>query len=337
MQIGIYFDVRNPPEWQQDPARLYAFTLEMCEEAERLGADSVWFSEHHMFADGYLPQPLTLAAAAAARTRRVRIGTAVVVAPLRPAVQIAEEAAVVDLISAGRLELGLGAGYRKPEFDLFAADLSRRYSATDARVRDIRALWDEGRVTPAPVQPRVPIWLGYTGPQGARRAGRLGEGLLSSRPELLAPYLEGLAEGGHDPAAARMGGNAAAWVTDDPERDWPTFSRHLAHQFDTYRRYGVEGTDRPVPRPVDPAKLIDSARNDALGSFTYGTPDDVAARIAARLGDAPVTTLLFWASVSGMSEDMVRRNVELVCTRVKPLLDDPDFVQRHSAAAPPTG
>ena len=68
MRFGVYFDLRNPPGWRQDWARLYAFTLEMCEEAERLGADSAWFSEHHLFEDGYLPQPLTFAAAAAART-----------------------------------------------------------------------------------------------------------------------------------------------------------------------------------------------------------------------------------------------------------------------------
>ncbi|WP_239375380.1 LLM class flavin-dependent oxidoreductase, partial [Frankia sp. Cj5] len=75
MQVGLYFDLRNPPERRQDPTRLYGFTLEMCQEAERLGADSIWVTEHHLFDDDYLPQPLTFAAAIAARTNRVRIGT----------------------------------------------------------------------------------------------------------------------------------------------------------------------------------------------------------------------------------------------------------------------
>src|SRR5258708_6520929 len=70
MKVGLYFDLRNPPRWRRSWSRTYGFTLEMCEEAERLGADSVWFSEHHLFEDGYLPQPLIMAAAAAARTRR---------------------------------------------------------------------------------------------------------------------------------------------------------------------------------------------------------------------------------------------------------------------------
>ena len=81
MNVGLYFDLRNPPAWAANTARLYGFALEMCEEADRLGVHSLWFSEHHMFEDGYLTQPLTFAAAAAARTRCARLGTAIIVAP----------------------------------------------------------------------------------------------------------------------------------------------------------------------------------------------------------------------------------------------------------------
>src|SRR5581483_3104022 len=112
VRIGLYLDLRNPPAWRCPWPVHYARSLEWIEEAERRGAGSIWLSEHHFFEDGYLPQPLTFAAAVAARTRRVHIGTAVYLAALRPAVQVAEEAAVVDLLSGGRLELGLGAGYR---------------------------------------------------------------------------------------------------------------------------------------------------------------------------------------------------------------------------------
>ena len=127
MKVGLYFDLRNPREWQQDWSRLYGFALEMCEEAERLGLDSIWVTEHHLFDDGYLTQPLTFLAAVAARTKRVRLGTAIMLAALRPAVQIAEEATVVDILSGGRLDLGLGAGYRIPEFQLYGADIEQRY------------------------------------------------------------------------------------------------------------------------------------------------------------------------------------------------------------------
>jgi alkanesulfonate monooxygenase SsuD/methylene tetrahydromethanopterin reductase-like flavin-dependent oxidoreductase (luciferase family) len=323
VNVGVYFDLRNAPPWPQDPARLYGFTLELCEEVEHLGAHSVWLSEHHLFDDGYLPQPLTFAAAVAARTRRVRIGTAVLLAPLHHAVEIAEQVAVVDLVSDGRVELGLGAGYRVPEFELFGVDLAQRYRLTDARVAELRAIWAGGRVTPAPVQPRLPIWLGYQGPRGARRAGRMGEGLLSANAELWEPYRAGLGEGGHDPATGRMAGSFQAFVTDDPERDWPVVSRHLAYQLDSYRRYMVEGTGAPVPGPVDPERVRARDSEALLASFAYGTPHEVAQTVRARTAGAPVETVFFWVSIGGMSEAMSRQHVQTLCTRLAPLLVDP--------------
>src|SRR3954462_11843668 len=132
MRVGIYTDLRNPPPWRRDWAGHYARVLDRIVEAERLGAGSVWLSEHHLFEDGYLPQPLTFAAAAAARTRRVRVGTAVVLPNLHHPAQLAEDAALVALISGGRLEIGFGAGYRIPESQLFGADYGRRFRQVEA-------------------------------------------------------------------------------------------------------------------------------------------------------------------------------------------------------------
>lgn len=321
MHTGIYFDLRNPPRWATDPARLYAFTLEMCAEADALGCHSIWVSEHHGFDDGYLPQPLTMSAAIAARTRRARIGTAIMIAPLHHPVAIAEQAAIVDLVSGGRLELGLGAGYRLPEFDLFGADIDQRYAETDGRVLELRRLWGSDRITPAPLQQRVPIWLGYQGPRGARRAGVLGEGLLSVDTALWPTYRDALAEGGHPPSSARMAGGLSAWVSEDPEADWPVVSEHLAEQMNSYRRYMVEGTDQPVPRPVDPERMRnEDPAKGSLRSFMLGTPEELASRIHASVGDAPVETVFLWASIAGMSEDMVAAHVRTICTRLAPLL-----------------
>jgi alkanesulfonate monooxygenase SsuD/methylene tetrahydromethanopterin reductase-like flavin-dependent oxidoreductase (luciferase family) len=320
MNVGIYFDMRNPPEWAVDSSRLYGFTLEMCEEAEHLGCHSIWLSEHHRFDDGYLPQPLTMAAAVAARTRSPRIGTAIVVAPLHHPAELAEQAAIVDLLSAGRLELGLGAGYRVPEFELYDAELARRYQETDGRAREIRRLWDERVVTPVPHQERLPIWMGYQGPKGARRAGLLGENLLSIDPRLESPYRQGLAEGGFDEAQARMAGGVQGWATEDPEADWPVVARHLAHQVDSYRRHMVEGTDQPRPRPIDPDRLRQHDFGGVLSYFVYGTPEEVSARLRGYVGDAPIETVFFWASLSGMAEDLVARHVNTICTGLAPLL-----------------
>jgi alkanesulfonate monooxygenase SsuD/methylene tetrahydromethanopterin reductase-like flavin-dependent oxidoreductase (luciferase family) len=318
VQVGLYFDLRNPPGWHQDWKRLYDFTLEVCEEADRLGVHSLWFSEHHLFPDGYLNQPLTFAAAVAARTRRARLGTAVLVAPLRSAVQIAEEATVVDLISGGRLDLGLGTGYRKAEFDLFGASLAGRYDATDQRARDIRAHWESAQALPPPVQPRPPIWMGYQGPKGAHRAGVLGEGLLSADAALVEPYVEGLLAGGHEASQARMSGALSAFTTRDPDRDWPIVSKHLTWQADSYRA-GIAGDGEP-PRPVDPERIRAKGLTTGFHGLLVAPPDVVAAEVRKAIGTAPVETVYFWASLAGMPEPMVREHVTTVLTELAPLL-----------------
>lgn len=319
VRIGVYFDLRNPPPWHRDWSQLYGEVLELCEEAEHLGADSIWLSEHHLFEDGYLPQPLAFAAAVAARTRRARIGTAVLIAPIRPAISIAEQAAVVDLVSDGRLDLGLGAGYRVPEFEAYGASLEHRYRTTDERVRELRAIWAADKVQPPPAQARIPIWLGYLGPKSARRAGRLGEGLLAADPSLVGPYREGLIEGGHDPETARMVGPIDGFVSDDPERDWPLVSRHLSWQWDSYRRHMVEGTDAPVPEKIDPDRW--RARGfDGLGSFLYGSPDEVGHSIVQRLTGTPVEEVFFWASIAGMKQDVAAHHIQLLLGPLRTIL-----------------
>ena len=320
MELGLFFDLRNPPGWRQDPARLYAFTLEAIEEAERLGVHSIWVTEHHLFEDGYLPQPFTFLAAAAARTKRIRLGTAIVLSSLRSAVQIAEEGAIVDILSNGRLEVGLGAGYRVPEFTLFNADFESRFRTNDARARDLRAIWTKGEVTPGPVQTRVPIWMGYQTPKGARRAGRMGERLLCPNGALWDPYREGLVEGGHDPAIGHMGGHIQGWVSEDPEADWPVVAKHLAYQTDSYKRYGAEGSGRPTPPPVNVETLRSSDTAAGMGAFMLATPDVAAKKIKAHVGDAPVKHVHLWASIAGMPEAMVMQHIRTLCTQLAPRL-----------------
>lgn len=310
MHVGAYFDLRNPPGGGRSDSWMYGFTLELCEEAERAGLASVWVTEHHLFPDGYLTQPLTYAAAIAARTRRVRIGTAITIAPFRTAVHLAEEATVVDLISDGRLELGLGTGYRVPEYQLFNADLDHRYANTDARVREIRSLWESGGLTPAPVQERPRIWLGYNGPQGARRAGMLGESLLSANPALVEPYRAGLTEGGHDPARGIMAGPVRGFVTADPDQDWPVVSRHLAYQWNSYRAALVQGTGQPVPRPIDPDLWRSRGLRSDKAGFLLATPERAAAELTAHFASAPVHTVFFFASIAGLPEPMVVQHIQ---------------------------
>jgi alkanesulfonate monooxygenase SsuD/methylene tetrahydromethanopterin reductase-like flavin-dependent oxidoreductase (luciferase family) len=319
MRFGIFSDLRNPPRWRRPWPDVYSRALEVVENAEAAGADSVWLSEHHFFDDGYLPQPLTFASAVAARTTRMRIGTAVLIAPLRSAVQIAEEVAIVDLVSNGRAELGLGAGYRRPEYEAFGADVTERFRATDQRAADIRRLFDDGVVTPPPAQARLPIWMGYSSPAGARRAGRLGEGLLVIAPHLLEPYRAGLLEGGHDPAAARMAGAMNIMLADDPEAAWPRVREHLAYQSASYQRYAAEGSGRPAPEPTDPEVLRSTGGTARFTPrFHLVTVDEAVDLVCAGVAGLPVTDVYFWSSIGGMADDLVDRHVELVGRELGP-------------------
>ncbi len=324
MKIGLYTDLRNPPAWRRPWQAHYETVLERIEGAEENGIYSIWLSEHHFFEDGYLPQPLTFAAAIAARTRRIRIGTAVLLAPLRRAVDIAEQAAIVDILSGGRLELGIGAGYRVPEFAAFGADVARRFSDLEDCAREIRRLWDEGIVTPGPVQERPRIWLGVHGPRGGRIAGRLGESLLSFQPDSRAGYARGLAEGGHDLAIARMAAVANMIVSEDPDRAWTAIRPHLEYQWQTYARYGAEGAEdvgstvKGIAPDIDPDELRSSGPAMPPPHFDVVTPDEAVSRLTAWIGDLPVTEAFFWDSIAGMPDEFVTDHIELLATKVAP-------------------
>jgi alkanesulfonate monooxygenase SsuD/methylene tetrahydromethanopterin reductase-like flavin-dependent oxidoreductase (luciferase family) len=329
VRVGIYTDLRNPPQWRRDWHGHYARVLERIEEAERLGAGSAWVSEHHLFEDGYLPQPLTFAAAIATRTKRMRIGTAIMIGPLRPALDTAEQAAVVDILSDGRVELGLGLGYRVPEFEAYGQDIHQRYPALESRVREIRRLWDEGVCTPPPVQERLPIWVGATGPRAARLAGRLGEGLLWLSSALLEPYRAGLVEGGHDPSAARMAGLANLILADDPEAAWPRIAPHLAYQRNSYNRYGAEGRTGSGSGPqtldasgdeVDVSSLRQRVREAIPPHFDVVTAAEAIERLTRWLAPLPASDVYLWESIAGMPDDLSDRHVELVATLLAPAL-----------------
>jgi len=322
MRLGLYYDLRNPPGWRRPWADHYARTLEWIQEAETKGIDSVWVTEHHFFDDGYLPQPLTLAAAIAARTRRVRIGTAVMLAPLRPAVQIAEEAAIVDLLSNGRLDLGLGAGYVRPEFEAYGADLATRFEICDERIREVSRLLEQEGVTPPPVQRPFPIWAGYMGPIGARRAGRLGVGLLSLDRALHAPYLEGLAEAGHPKSSARMAGVQYFLLSDDPERDFERVLPFLAHQLNSYRRGGVAGTGKTA-RELTLDDVRRRPGSGPLSALKVCTPAEAAGLLRENSAGLPAVECYLWASIGGMPDDMVERQLDLCARELRPLLARP--------------
>ena len=183
MQIGL-----SPLQSGDD----FGVTLAQCEQAEALGFDSIWLGEHHNHSLLY-PTPLLVLAAIAARTERIRLGTGVLLMPLYHPVTVAEEGAMVDMISRGRLILGLGAGYAPEEFAAFGLTTSVRGSRLEEGAALLRRLWTEEHVThsgshfqvtdvtigPRPTQqPRPPIWFAGWVDRAIERAARLGDGWL---------------------------------------------------------------------------------------------------------------------------------------------------------------
>ncbi|MFS3129971.1 LLM class flavin-dependent oxidoreductase [Nocardioides sp. Bht2] len=308
--LGLLFDVRNPAAWQQPWGEVIGSALDQVVEAERLGAGSIWATEHHNFEDGYLSQPLTFLASAAARTTRIRLGTGVLLASMRHPRHISEQAALIDQISGGRLELGVGAGYAAEEFELFGRDLSKRMTLADAKIRELKAdLWD-GALNPPPTQERLPLWLGYQGPQGAKRAGRLGVGLLAPNAALLPSYLEGLSEGGHDPALAAMGGMIPMVLATDPERTAQIIAPHYAHQTRTYAQARV--TDGSVVAAQDHDEVVKQLLDPTSRGLRVVEVATAAAELGALRAAAPIRHLYFWASVAAMPQSVVAEHMSLI-------------------------
>jgi alkanesulfonate monooxygenase SsuD/methylene tetrahydromethanopterin reductase-like flavin-dependent oxidoreductase (luciferase family) len=291
VRVGLYLDMRRPAgsaSW----AAGYAESLARVADAEAAGIGAVWVTEHHGFEDGYLPQPLTFAAALAARTSRVRIGTAVVVAPFVHPLALAEQAAVVDNLSGGRLELGLGAGWKPDEFERWGIDYSRRYEALEERGASLAGAWASGAATPVPLQHPLPLWVGGRGPRGARIAGRLGAGLLWIDPGLLAPYRAGLEEGGHPLSTARMGGLANIFLADDPDEVGDRLRTGGRANEASYR----SGSTAPVP----------------LARLRVLTVEDAVASVRRATAGLPVTDIFCFESIGGLGGNMVDRHVDLL-------------------------
>src|SRR6202049_3051908 len=117
LRFVLWVAVRNPPQWRRPYKDLYAETLELITWGESIGYDDLWLSEHHFVDDGYSPSLIPLAAAIAVKTKKIRIGTSVVLLPMYDPVRLAEDGATVDILSDGRFELGAGLGCRAGGFE----------------------------------------------------------------------------------------------------------------------------------------------------------------------------------------------------------------------------
>lgn len=184
---------------------------ELARASEDAGFDAFWVSEHHGWPDGYLPSPLIALAVAASATTTISLGTGVVIAPLHDPIRLAEDAAIVDQLSGGRLVLGLGVGYLDAEYRTFGVAPSSRGRRTTETVEILRTAWrgqtfsfdgsvislDAVRVTPTPIgDDGIPIWLGGYADAALKRAADLADGHLVGRgtPEIVGRAAAALAD-----------------------------------------------------------------------------------------------------------------------------------------------
>ncbi|HEY7776755.1 MAG TPA: LLM class flavin-dependent oxidoreductase, partial [Kineobactrum sp.] len=141
INYGLWYDFRNPAQWREDFEVFYANRLQQIADAEQLGFNSVWLTEHHFCDDGYTPSPLVVAAAIGARTSTMHIGTNLMLLPLHDPVRMAEDCATLSLLTGGRFDLGVGIGYRQVEFDQFKRQVSHRPSLVEEGIEVIRRGW----------------------------------------------------------------------------------------------------------------------------------------------------------------------------------------------------
>jgi alkanesulfonate monooxygenase SsuD/methylene tetrahydromethanopterin reductase-like flavin-dependent oxidoreductase (luciferase family) len=288
VEFAISFDLRAPSFGGAAPD-LYAAALDQCAWADELGFDVVGIAEHHATDDGYLPSPLVFAAAAAARTRRIALRTSVLLAPLYHPLKLAEDAAVVQVLSGGRLLLGLGAGYRPVEFAMFGTRREDRKERTNRVIEVLRRAWTgepfewEGRsvrVTPAP-DPPPPILLGGSHPAVARRAAHIADGYFPPQGENWDVYrAECLAIGKPDPGEGVHLGPVFVHVTHDPDRAWEVLRPHVEHVTASYAAWTREAYGRAAG-PFAKGVSMDDVRRS--GAYRVVTPEQAIA-LAGELG-----------------------------------------------------
>jgi alkanesulfonate monooxygenase SsuD/methylene tetrahydromethanopterin reductase-like flavin-dependent oxidoreductase (luciferase family) len=318
MRVGISLDLRNPPQWHTPWIRHYADTLEFICEAERLGVDAVKIAEHHLFDDGHSSQPLTILAAAAAKTSRIQLSTGVVLAPLHATMDLAEQAALVDVLSAGRLELALGVGYRIGEYEAYAVDFKKRYELFEERVVGLRQIWADQRSIPGPIQQPIPLWAGFHGRRGAYLGGRLGMGLFSLPPDIWPDYLDGLTKSHYGIEAAKLGGTVDIMLVDDPEEALANLGPRIEHNMNSYARYRAEGTGQP-PLTFTARELLQAGPISEHG-FGAVTAAGAKALITELADGRKVDVVYLVGAVSGVVDELAFRNLELIAHELKPQL-----------------
>jgi alkanesulfonate monooxygenase SsuD/methylene tetrahydromethanopterin reductase-like flavin-dependent oxidoreductase (luciferase family) len=271
LRIGVSYDFRNPPASGVKDQRLYAEILEQVQWLDQMGADLVWFTEHHFVDDGYLPSWTPVAGAMAAVTQNVRFGTDICLMPFNHPIRLAEDLAVLDNLSGGRVEIGLGMGYAPHEFRGFGLPVSRRVSLMNEGIEVLQRCFTgerfsyEGKryqfedviITPGYVQDGgPPLWVAAMSEGGAARAAQYDTHFLPQglKRRSFDPWVDALTSSGRNPRDYRVGIIRSILVTDDRNTDWAMVRAAERYRMELYKRFfeesgeGMGEKGEPVPQ-----------------------------------------------------------------------------------------
>jgi probable F420-dependent oxidoreductase len=309
----------------------YREALEEVIRAEDLGFDSVWMEEHHSVTNHYWPSPLPVLAGFATRTSRLMLGTDIVVAAFHHPVRLAEDVAMLDVISNGRLVLGIAIGYKPDEFALYGVELEKRGARFEEQLAIMKGLWTQeriqfkgtyytlgGRLEPKPVQkPHPPVWIGGWGDITLRRAATLADNWLpgptADLPRLLAGKKQFLerrrAAGLAVPTEWPLTRDVIIADTDQRARDLAE-----EHIMVAYRREYAGGWRHPF---IDAsiATDLDKLMEDR---FVIGGPEQCVRRLRRFVEQYGMTHLICRMFFPGMPHAHIMRGLELLAREVMP-------------------
>jgi putative FMN-dependent luciferase-like monooxygenase len=319
---------------------------EQIAHAEAFGFDSAWVAQHHFHEhEGGLPSPFVFLAHVAARTQRIRLGTGIVTLPLENAVRVAEDAIVLDLLSGGRLEVGVGTGGTPEAFAAFGLESTDRAAIFAKQLAVVREAWagrplpGGDRLYPSAEQLLGRIWQATFSVAGGQRAGQAGDGLMLSRTQprsaeaphaalseiqnpIIDAYLAALPPG----LTPRIVGSRSLFVADDRQEALRLADiglRRAAARFAA----GSQGLAGRVGPQASLEELI------AAYDVHVGTPDDVIASLRADTTLERVSDIVFQVHSIDPPHAAILRSIELTATVVAPALG---WTRQHQATEPPS-
>lgn len=349
MRFGLFYLMQRDPAWSE--AAVYEAEVGQMLAAEALGYESVWIAEHHFSNYGICPAPPVLAAHVAARTERLRVGMGVSLLPLHDPVLLAEQLAVLDLTSGGRLDVGIGRGGTEREYRAFGSSEAESRDRVEEGIELLRRCWsgepvtfhgrfrtvDGLRVSPQPAQrPHPPLYVAANSPDSDQFAARSGLPTLSSffvpaselhrrraayRSTALAT---GMAPGQVESLIARSWGMRVVHVAGD--RDAAV--RVVEGPFMSYQRQLAmrrnEGVGARLPGSFDSAliRLRPFAEYLDEGLAVFGGPDEVVERLGRYAEETGYDRVLLLMALPGLAANETMRSMEMFAARVLPQLQE---------------